>query len=129
MDYSTILQQSAQSLATSMAGDAWKAARDFLARRFGRGDHAETERIGRQLEESRGQALALAGDDTTNQVLLAAYWAGYLDGMLTSRPDMVDAVRELPGRSEVNMSFDVSGTAHNVIQARDVSGGITMNQG
>ena len=127
MDYSAILQQGAQSLMTSMAGDTWAAVRDFLARRFGHGDHAETERMSRQLEESRGKALAVAGADTANRDLLTAYWAGYLDGMLTLRPDMADAVRELPGSAGTNMSNNLSGIADKVVQARDVDGGITMH--
>ncbi|WP_194908876.1 hypothetical protein [Catenulispora rubra] len=107
MYYSAILQQGAQSLMTSMASDAWSAVRDFLARRFGHGDHAETERMSRQLEVSRGKALTLAGDGADGQILLMAYWAGYLDGMLTLRPDMADAwgnFRTVRARTRLAMS-------------------------
>ena len=139
MDLSTVLMPGAQSLASAMLGDAWATARDAIARRWGRAGRAEVAEAEAHLEASRARANALvAGTEDAGERdrMLVAYWVGYLAALLDERPDLSEAVaalRPAPAAGIVgsaNVQNSNSGTVHgSVVQARDVSGGVSFGSG
>lgn len=67
------------------------------------------------------------------------FWIGYLAGQLAARPELTEAIQELPGllgagsgSAPVTVAVNtksVSGTVRgNAIQADDVSGGINIGR-
>lgn len=116
----SVLIPSAQSLVTAIVSDGWAHVRDTLARRWSRQTGEARAAIEHRLNTAHHQAEALGGEEAVQR----AYWAGYLAAVLGEHPDLLDAVRGLPNRSDVHNTN--SGTATTVVQARDVHGDITF---
>ncbi|WP_194924222.1 hypothetical protein [Catenulispora pinisilvae] len=78
MDFLSLLMPGAQNLATAMLGDAWNVTRDAIARRWGRGDQTETDKVAGELDESRSNALAMLNGGQMDERELKAFLAGYI---------------------------------------------------
>ncbi|MEY9858516.1 hypothetical protein ABH935_004131 [Catenulispora sp. GAS73] len=130
MDISTLLLPGAQKLAQAMLGDAWNLTRDALARRWGRGDRAATEKAATELDNSRERALALFGSGQTDEALLNAFIAGYLAALAHGEPERVHDLVNLdpaPRPSEVTVGNINTGQVAKLAQVDgDVHGGLHM---
>jgi len=148
VDFTSVVTPGAQALVTAILSDSWAHARSALAGRWARRTPANAaspgseavEDAGRELESARSVALALAGDGDAadRSARMELFLAGYLLGRLTARPDLAEAVAELPvllGSSSSLATTSpgdaapvhnvVTGTVRgNVVQARDIHGGV-----
>lgn len=140
----------AQSLVTAVVTDSWSQVRAALSKLWARRqsakpsadpDAAELEAVGAELDLAMRQAMAVAGQgpEADRAGRMELFWIGYLAGQLAARPELGPVIKELPalvgaGPSVVPASLtvakkDVSGTVHgNVVQADDVSGGISFGR-
>lgn len=114
------LVPSAQSLVTAILTDGWAHVRGALARRWSRQTGEAAGEIEGRLDAAHVQAEGL-GEERAVQ---CAYWAGYLAGVVGQRPDLLDAVRDLPRAPDVHNTN--SGTVTTLVQARDIGGDITF---
>jgi len=163
MDLTAVLMPGAQSLVSAILTDTWVQARSavakLLARRApGHGASADRAAIGsatidaaaidsapidpvaidqagRELDSARLQALELAGEgsEADRSARMQLFWAGYLAGQLSARPELAGAIAALPGllassapvsqSTTVRNSFD--GTSSGiVIQVGNLHGGV-----
>lgn len=139
----------AQSLVTAIVTDSWSQVRTALSRLWARyrpedgpsgPGVAALEVAGAELDLARQQALAIAGDGPESERAdrMQLFWAGYLAGQIAARPELADAVGGLPALLDAQRGASVtmttntknfSGSARgNVVQADDVSGGITFGR-
>jgi hypothetical protein len=154
VDLTNVVMPGAQSLVTAIVTDSWSQIRTALSRIWARRRPedgpsgpgiAALEAAGTELDLARQQALAIAGDGPASERAdrMQLFWAGYLAGQIAARPELADAVSGLPvlldsqRAASVTMTMDTSttntktfsGSARgNVVQADDVSGGITFGR-
>jgi hypothetical protein len=95
VDFGALLMPGVKELATSMMSDAWSATRDAIARRWGRGDKAETEKAVVELDHSRSQALSLFSGEEVDERIMQAFVAGFLASTTYQRPERADAMLAL----------------------------------
>ena len=155
MDLTTVVMPGAQSLVAAILTDTWGQARTAIAKLWARGhaapgastytdlsaesDTAAIERAGHELELARRQALELAGDgsESDRAARMQLFWAGYLAGQLAARPELSDALAQLPALLRTGQpvtqttttvhSNSISGTVQgNAVQAGDIHGNITF---
>lgn len=144
MDLTSLVTPGAQSLVTAILSDSWGQLRSALARTWarrhaGEGAEAAVETAGRELDTARAQALALAdeGDAADRGARMQLFLAGYLAGQLAARPELAEAVAQLPAlladsatpstvvdSSTVNNSISGTLDGGNALQARDIHGGV-----
>ena len=135
MDVSAWITPGAQELAAKMMDQGWSAIRDAIARRIGRSgkgavaEEAATTVAATSLDAIR--AKALTADPGSQQEILLAYCAGYLDALATTRPDLADLAQglqvEQPDAGQGASGNLSTGRAKNVIQVgRDVTGGMSV---
>lgn len=149
VDLATVVTPGAQSLVTAILTDTWAQARTVIARIWARrqtGDDAgdlgdgALERVSRELDNAMQQAVALAGDglEAERAERMELFMAGFLVGQLSARPELVDAIREMPSLVGINGSSSPttmkagktirgSTVQGNVVQADDISGGIRFS--
>lgn len=145
MDLTTIVMPGAQSLVSTIVGEAWSHACSTMSRLWAssrsQNDRADetssAEEYSRQFEAAREQSIALAGAGTEADRVarMELFWAGYLAGQIASRPELADRVSSLPallgepGQSPAAKTVHntISGTVHGKsIQAGDINGNITF---
>jgi hypothetical protein len=143
VDLTTVVMPGAQSLVTAILTDSWGQVRTAVARLWARRqpgspdpDATALEQARRELDNARQQAVTLAGDGSEAERArrMELFWAGYLAGQVSARPELADAVGALPAllgggrgvpQATVTVSNTISGTVHgNVVQADDICGGI-----
>jgi len=138
----------AQSLVTAIVTDSWTQVRAAVSKLWARrkspspspdAEAAAIEAAGAELDVAMRQAITVAGQGSESDRAdrLELFWIGYLAGQLAARPELAQAIKELPallGASTAPTTVtvankDVSGTVHgNVVQADDVSGGIRFGR-
>ena len=155
MDLTAVIMPGAQSLVTAIVTDTWNQAHTAIAKLWARrrpapGTGAATatytdpdptaiEQAGHDLETARRQALELAGNgpESDRAARMQLFWAGYLAGQLAARPELADALAELPAllgagtvtSQTTNVHNTISGTVHgNAVQAGDIHGNITFGR-
>jgi len=127
MDPMTVVLPGAQSLVTAILTDGWTHVRTALAHRWSRQTHEPQADIEHRLDAAHTQASEMTAGHADSE----AYWAGYLAALLAERPALLDLVRDLhntltPPDSTPSVQNTNSGTATTLVQARDITGGITF---
>lgn len=130
----TVILPGAQSLATAILTDGWTSVRTFLARRWSRQTQDPQDAIEERLNAAHAQAAGVTtGDTEQDRALLRAYWTGYLTAAVAEHPPLLDLVRDLhhmrtgAGAEAASSVHNTNnGTANNLVQGRDFSGGFTF---
>lgn len=144
MDPTTLVMPGAQSLVTAILTDGWAQVRDTLANLWTRhrsvaalDNPAALASSRQEWDSARGQSLALPnhGTDEERRDRMQAFWAGYLAGQLAARPDLSNALGELPRLLGPDRRIDQADSVTNTIsgsvfgtalQARDIRGDIHL---
>jgi hypothetical protein len=151
MDLTTVVMPGAQSLVTAILTETWGQARTAISKLWARRgivsgtsayaepDVAAIEQAGHELEAARQQALELAGSgsESDRAARMQLFWAGYLAGQLAARPELADALAQLPTLLGAGAATSQTTTVHNTIsgtvrgsalQAGDIHGNITFGR-
>jgi hypothetical protein len=153
MDLTTVVMPGAQSLVTAILTESWGQTRTAIAKLWARKHPAPgtstspsadptpaaIEQAGHELDAARTQAIELAGNgsESDRAARMRLYWAGYLAGQLTARPELADALAQLPAllapaaptSQTSNFRNDFSGTAQGtVIQIGNIQGKTTFGR-
>lgn len=136
MDLGTLILPGAQSLVSQILSDGWTQARTWLASRLvhpGNVDRADFERqLDAAHDLANGIPVPASGmpAETARRLVLDAYWAGYLDALSRTRPEMVRVLTELTGHAataapdQTTINSLTGKVAGNVVQAGNIQGGI-----
>lgn len=134
MDPTVLVLPGAQALVSQILTDGWAQARSWLSRRLGRADVVPAAELEQRLDAAQAQVAAFSAPEAISQrALLEAYWAGYLAALAAEHPEYAAAVATLAappadGGAERGNVNSVTGTVTgNLVQARDIHGGVTFN--
>lgn len=95
-EITALAQGAAVALVTSMATDAWQAAREGMIRLWRRLQPQQAGMVAAELEAGQAEATAaLADDDQELLEELRAAWQGRFRRLLAATPDAAAQVRDL----------------------------------
>jgi hypothetical protein len=119
VDIASLVALGGNTLVAAAVSDGWEAARDRIARLFGRGQPDPA--IERRLDATRDQLSAASPADVEQvKAETAAAWAVRLNDLLADRPDAAGQLRVLVEEIQAALpAGSVSG--HGVAAGRDVN--------
>jgi hypothetical protein len=121
VDIASLVALGGNTLVAAAVSDGWEAARDRIARLFGRGQPDPA--IERRLDATRDQLSAASPADVEQvKAEAAAAWAVRLNDLLADRPDAAGQLRVLVEEIQAALpAGSVSASGQGVAAGRDVN--------